>query len=398
VSTIEAGLGLDGHIWDVLPDSEELYLALSEAENVALLPPSFAGQLQTESMQNEGDFTNWGIFADGTYDITDTIRVSAGLRYSYDEKEYSWQTFPSDVNWPYDPLRLAYDPAQTGADAADYFDKFQDDEDWSKTTGRLVFDWQFIDSAMTYLSYATGYKSGGFDGQVFSAYVDGPYDPEEMTAIEWGIKGDFFDNRLRIEGAVFYQDLDGQQDSVDAKQSPDDPTAQPTIITRDVETEGVEIVVQWHVLDNLKLSGLTTIRDEEITPQAYFNSAGEPAGGRKEKNSTDTDYTLRLDWTPEIPMGFLLVHVDYIFEEVNQEADTVIYTTGPWYFRDRELLNARIAWQNNEDNIEIALWGKNLLDREVASNPGGLAADAIGVYETSIEDPLTWGVDLRYSF
>ena len=60
--------------------------------------------------------------------------------------------------------------------------------------------------------------------------------------------------------------------------------------------------------------------------------------------------------------------------------------------------SARIAWTNDSDNIEVALWGKNLLDKEIASNPDGFVADTFGAYRTSIEDPLTWGVDLRYSF
>jgi len=400
VSTVEVGLGPDGHLWDILGEDEATYLALSADFGVAVLPPSFAGVLQSEIMDNTGDFTNWGIFADGTYDLTDTVRVSAGLRYSYDEKEYSWQTFPSDVNWPYAPLRIAYIPAQTGAPEEDWLDKFEDDEDWNKTTGRLVLDWQFTDSAMTYLSYATGYKSGGFDGQVFSSYAEGAYDPEENTSIEWGLKGDFFDNHLRVEAAVFFQDVDSQAVSEEAKQSPDDPTAQPTIITQDVDAEGIELVLQWHVLDSLLLTGMTTVRDEEKTPEAYFDGQGEPQGGKKENTNTDTDYTLRLDWTPDIPMGFLLVHVDYVFNEADDDSDAVIYTTGPWYFKDREMLSARIAWQNDADSIEVALWGKNLLDKEIAGNPDGFVADpsTLGAYRTSIEDPLTWGVDLRYSF
>ena len=143
---------------------------------------------------------------------------------------------------------------------------------------------------------------------------------------------------------------------------------------------------------------MTTVRDEEKTPEAYFDSQGNPAGGRKENVSTDTDYTLRLDWTPDIPVGYLLVHVDYIFNEAEDESGEVIFTTGQWYFQDRELLNARIAWQDDSDTFEVALWGKNLLDKELADNPDGFVADALGAYRTSIEDPLTWGVDLRYSF
>ena len=90
--------------------------------------------------------------------------------------------------------------------------------------------------------------------------------------------------------------------------------------------------------------------------------------------------------------------MDYIFNEADDESGEVIFTTGQWYFQDRELLSARIAWQDDSDTFEVALWGKNLLDKEVAENPDGFVADAIGAYRTSIEDPLTWGVDLRYSF
>ena len=46
----------------------------------------------------------------------------------------------------------------------------------------------------------------------------------------------------------------------------------------------------------------------------------------------------------------------------------------------------------------MALWGKNLLDEEFAENPGGFVADELGAYKTNVQDPLTYGVDLRYNF
>ncbi|MEZ5572691.1 MAG: TonB-dependent receptor [Halioglobus sp.] len=401
----------DENLWDIYPNEpDDFWLGFSNLAGVAVLPPSFAGQYFTETMDNTGDFENFGIFGDVTYNLTETVRVSAGLRYSADQKTYSWQTFPTTVNWPVPPARVAYDPAQTGADPADYFNKFEDSNDWSKVTGRLVLDWQFIDTAMAYLSYATGYKSGGYDGQIFSAYVVGPFDPEEMASTELGMKGDFFDDRLRVEASVFYQNLDGQQFATDTKQctpgatveecNAEDPTAAPTVISQDVDTEGAEIVLQWRALDTLLFTGMTTVRSAEKTPQPYFNSGGEAVGGSKESENANTDYTLRMDWTPEIPMGYLLVHVDYVFEEADNPNDTnaPIYTTGEWYFQDREILSARIAWSNDADNFEIAIWGRNLQDNEIADNPGGLAAANLGVYRTSIEDPLTYGIDMRYSF
>ena len=398
-SSLGLGLGKDEHIWDMFGDDDATYLGLSQAFGVGVLPPSFAGDLLVETMDNTGDFTNWGVFADLTYQLTDTLSVAGGLRYSADEKDYSWQTFPSNIDWPIAPVILNYDPAQTGADPADYFNKFSDSENWSKVTGRLVASWEFSDTAMTYLSYATGYKSGGYDGQSFSSFVTGPFDPEDMTNIELGLKGDFFDNRVRLEVAIFHQELDGKQTQRTTKDGPDDPTAAPNVVSSDEETEGIELIVQWNVLENLRLTALTTYRDNESISDEYYNGAGELRGGEKEIGNTSNDYTLRFDWTPDIPKGYLLVHVDYVFnEDTGEFADDAVFYEGPWYFQNKKRLSARIAWESEDASIEIALWGRNLLDEEYAGNPGGFVADELGAAHTSIEDPLTYGVDLRYAF
>ncbi|RLQ21952.1 TonB-dependent receptor [Seongchinamella sediminis] len=399
--TILGGFGgPDVIIWDLLEGApEEVYLALSAGEGIAVLPPSLSGTYMLETMDNTGDFVNWGVFVDGSYQLTDSIRVAAGLRYSYDEKEYSWQTYESALNWPFAPERVNYNPAETGAPEEDWFDRFVADDDWSKTTGRLVVDWQFTDYAMTYASVATGYKSGGFDGQSFKSFTTGAFDPEEMTSYEIGIKGDFFANSLRTELALFHHELDGRQRSTDIKEGPDDPTAAPGVISSDEETDGIELIVTWNISDSLRVAGLTTYRETESISEEYYNAAGELSGGDKTQSESNTEYTLKLDWTPEIAYGYLLLHMNYQFlEDPGPDENTAVFATGPWYFQDRKYLNARLAWSNADDSIEVALWGNNLLDEEYASNPGGLAADTLGAYHTTPEDTLTWGLDLRYSF
>jgi iron complex outermembrane receptor protein len=390
------------HAWDedVLGNEDlAFWLGASDFAGLAVLPPGFAGETFGEIMDNTGDFVNWGVFVDTSYQLTDTVRVSAGLRYSYDEKEYSWQTFESDLNWPVDPIRVNYDPAQTGAPESEWYNKFVSKDDWNKTTGRLVFDWQFTDYAMTYFSFATGYKSGGFDGQSFLSVTSGSFDPEEMTSYEWGLKGDFLEDTVRLELALFYHELDGRQRSEQAKDGPDDPVATPRVLSSDLEAEGVEVIVTWNVTDTLRLSGLTTWRETDEVSEQYYNSAGELAGGDTDTTESETDYTLKLDWTPKIPRGYLLVHVNYVFDEdPGPKDDDPIFTTGKWYYQDKKLLNARIAWSNESDNFEVALWGLNLLDDETASNPEGEAASELGAYHTRPDDTLTWGVDLQYRF
>jgi iron complex outermembrane receptor protein len=397
--SLEFGLSQDEHLWDILENDPAVYLGASEAAGLALLPPSFAGTFVTETMDNTGDFTNWGIFGDVTYQLTGTVRIVGGLRYSADEKDYTWKTFPTSANWPVAPAGINYFPEDTGADLANFYDKFSDSKSWDKVTGRAVVNWDFSDDAMVYLSYATGYKSGGFDGQTFTSVVTGPFEPEESSNIELGLKGDFFDKSLRLEVALFHQELDNKQTQKSTTDGPDDSTASPSVISGDEETDGIELIVQWNVLDNLRLTALTTYRETDSQLQAYFDSAGDPAGGVSESDTSDFDYTLRFDWSPVIPVGYLFVHMDYVFdEETGPDDSDVIFQTGPWYFQDKKKLSARVAWQNEGGNIEVALWGKNLLDEENASNPGGFVADVLGAAHTAIDDPLTYGVDLRYMF
>ncbi|MDX1733542.1 MAG: TonB-dependent receptor, partial [Halioglobus sp.] len=273
--------GQDTHLWYDFDLTDEAYLALSASQGIALLPPSFEGTYFTETMDNTGDFINWGVFVDGSYQVCDTVRLSAGLRYSYDEKEYSWQTFESMIDYPFAPERVNYQPRDTGAPEEELFDKFTAKDDWSKVTGRFVADWQFTDFAMTYLSVATGYKSGGFDGQSFKSFVSGSFDPEEMTSIELGIKGDFFDDSVRVELAVFHHELDGRQRSTDIRDSADDPTAAPGVVSSDEEADGVEVIVTWNVTDTLRLGGLTSYRETESISEEFFNADGVLSGGDK---------------------------------------------------------------------------------------------------------------------
>jgi iron complex outermembrane recepter protein len=391
------GTDVDTSLWDVLgPDGP--YELLSGLFGAAVLPPSFSGEYFVENLENTGKFTNWGFFADASYDLTDTVRVAGGLRYSYDEKEFSWQTEEQEIDWPVPLPFLNFIPGDTGAPEDQWYDKFEDKADWDDITGRLVVDWEFMDDAMTYLSYATGYKSGGWDGNQFSSVATGPFDPEDMTSYELGVKGDFFNARLRIEASVFYHELIGKQNQKTTKDSPDDPTASPKIVSSDEETEGFEIVARLSATDNLLFTALTTVREVDKEEDPYFDSQGEPRGGETISESADTDYTLIMDWSPEISRGYLLVHVDYVFNEADDPGDEPIYTQGKWYLKDKKKLNARIAWSNAAETIEVALWGANLLDNEYAGNPGGFVADTLGAYKTEIDDPRTYGIDLRYSF
>ncbi|GAA5523697.1 vitamin B12 transporter BtuB [Microbulbifer aestuariivivens] len=366
----------------------------------------YAGQLWQESVTNNGDFVNYGFYADAEYAFTSKFRLSAGLRYSYDEKEFSWlvpgvefdrETVPNTL--PVQPLIFRVEDGYL-VDNVTRVAK----EDWDKVTGRLVGQYDITDQAMVFLSYATGYKSGGFDS-LNQASAENPVKPESVENIELGVKGDLFDGRGRIQLSYFDMTVDDRQRSVETL-PPGQTNALPRLINGDQSIDGVELTFDWLPRDDVRLGLVTTVRDTESQWETFYNAEGEFQDG-KESGSTDTAYTVTFDWSPEVSFGSVSLYADYIFAENSDESDPALIgsvlidgveTPVPGFGEDTKLLNARLSWMSNDEHYEAALWGQNLLENEVTDSVGGRTLNVYGTGYLNISAPRTFGVDLRYNF
>jgi iron complex outermembrane receptor protein len=368
----------------------------AELQGVPVVGPGFAGQRWSEYYYNTGDFKNYGVYGDIDFQVNDKWNVIFGLRYSWDDKSFTWQNPPNTLNairpgtanLVFTPVP-GYEEAVTGTLRAS--------DSWSDLTGRAVVRYQINDVAQTFLSYSTGYKSGGFDSLEPST-SDNPLDPEESTNYEWGIKGDFFNRRLITELAVYYMELDGRQRSVYSK-PPGQANATPILINGDQEFTGVEIVLNWLITDTMNLGFLTTWRDEESTWEPFYDAQGELVVDAS-SDTADTDYTFTFDWSPQISKGRLDLRAEYIFYENSILDDpTIIHPEGlKGYGEDRKLLNARAAWSTDDGKWTFGIWGKNLLDNEVTSGVDNLTLASFGTPFVRIEPPRTYGIEVAYSF
>jgi iron complex outermembrane receptor protein len=255
---------------------------------------------------------------------------------------------------------------------------------------------------MTYLSYSTGYKSGGFDSLDLDT-ATASIDPELVNNIELGVKGDFFDGQVRVQFSYFEMEVEGKQSSVTSY----DPTypgiaGVPQIVSSDDNYEGWELVLNWLPTDTIMLGLMTTQRESESDSEQYFDALGASQGGTTVKGETLDSYTITFDWAPEVSFGSINFHMDYIFNEQDISPTSDNYTVGlenvENFGADKEILNARIAWYSDDDQYELALWGKNLLDNQNTGVPGGYTASTFGVGHSGISDPMTWGIDARYNF
>lgn len=124
----------------------------------------------------------WAAFADATFTVTDDLRVLAGIRYNYEETEID---------------QLSSTACPLGVTGK---------EDWSDTNPKIGFQYDVSDSAMIYGTWQEGFKAGGYD----PANCVDDFNPENIEAIEFGLKANLFDGAGLLNLAIFdydYEDL-----------------------------------------------------------------------------------------------------------------------------------------------------------------------------------------------
>ncbi|NKI18541.1 TonB-dependent receptor [Spongiibacter sp. KMU-166] len=356
----------------------------------ALLGSQLAGNYVTETMTNTGDFQSYGVYTDMDFSLTEKLNVIVGLRYSRDDKAFTWFAPLTDF-----PLSQAQGENfffnSDGLESAS--------ESWGKVTGRGVLNYQLGERAMVFASYSTGYKSGGYDS-LNPGSGEAPLEPEVVQNYELGVKGDFLESRIRTQAALFHMTIDDRQEAIESRQ-PGSSAAVPTVINTDEELQGIELTFDWLITESVRAGIVYTYREQDSSREAHFDAQGEFVEADNRSESTPQEYTLSLDWSPETRFGLLLFHVDYIFEEnTDPENEDHIdeFNRVNGYGTDTELLNARIALTLPSGDYEFALWGKNLLDNGRTSQPGGLTGDVLGTYHVGITPPPTYGLDLKVFF
>ncbi|WP_462160156.1 TonB-dependent receptor [Pseudoalteromonas sp. GB56] len=367
-----------------------------------LFGPEYQGQFYQETVNNTGDFTNWGVFADIDYAINDKWNIIAGLRYSKDSKDFTW--FTPINNFSGVPINSVV-AMQGGAqlplnnllfDAVNYAAS----DSWNKLTGRLVSSYQLTDDDMVFASYSTGYKSGGYDSLgATSAGVPVAFDPEDTTNFEVGYKGIWAD-KVVANISAYYLELENLQNSISSKR-PGDTTAIPLIISVDKDIAGIEFDLRWMATKSLTLGVVSEVRSTDTKTPMFYNSQGDLIEAQTRSDDAALNYTLTLDWMPDFGIGATNLHLDYAFVENNNDNQAGLedFRAGiAEYYKDVKDLNARLSWANNADSLEIGVWGKNLLDERRVVGFTTLTADVLGTPGVRINRGLEMGIDVKYSF
>lgn len=401
----------------------------------------------TEFIDVQGDYESWAVFGDVTWSVTDNLDITAGIRYTEDDKQFSRFSQYNDIG-----IWFAF--PQTDIDAQGNWDpengtlgKVRQSADWDETTPRIVVEWRVLEDAMLYFSWAEGYKAGGFNS-VGDRHDDPAFDPESVENYEVGIKSTWFDNRLRVNAAYFQYEYDNLQELnfIAAECLPNSSTGTYQFETSDIEGDGIELSVAFAATERLEVWGGLGTLDAEFTERqrrravdGVCNVADD--SGEKFGDSPELSYTIGANYTVSLNNGaeatasvswaweegqsdrqsckFVedLGDISAIYELDTVDGDLVIsrpsrvgtLTEAPFDScpdqDDEERLNARLSYLNATGTWEAGIWITNATNwAQSKGDPGGLGGDLRSAFSDGSpawdrrEPPRMWGVDFRYNF
>jgi len=401
------------------------------------------GQAFAPGMQGthraQQDSTSWALFGQLDYNLSEALVLTAGLRYTHEDKDLS-TVFSQNINGV-----LLDGPAYTTADislagdelsalgngdfsnfgSADYNAKMAPfaNDGWGQylftsltprpdlheklsdeqISGTLKLSWLMTEDTMVYGSYGTGYKSGGLNTDRISVGVPASFNAETTESLEVGIKTEFPEQALRINVAAHLTRMD------DFQASAYDGTS---FILRNAgkrTASGLELELFWQPAQDTEFSLAYAYINNEfkefegaacwVATPAHTGVAdpSQDANGFCDRSGEgDPNHFATLG----LKQSFLLADgiESYVFGEYS-------YTTELDRSRDplkaragHGLLNLRAGAYFEDAQINLTLWGRNVLGEEY------LAGDTI---DAPIQDgkllgfagaPATYGITLNKDF
>ena len=384
--------------------------------------PAF-GQGYTTSVQtdNTDELKAFSAFFDGTYHFSDRLNIYGGYRWTREEVDVSYDS----------PTYLVLDSA--GVSEFDFINNVvnftapvppvvhtvgeanAEHTDWS---ARLGASWHFVDSANLYATVSRSFVGIGADisrtGNPGAAFLD----PTTAEALELGLKTRLLGDALQINGAVFWQDVEDLQTSALLP-----GTIQTVNLNAgDLDIFGVEIDALWAYSNYGRISASLSYVDaktknllqpcwpeQTIGTGCNIDVNGNPVTEPSAAVQTDMDGANAPN-TPELAYNIGVSHVfplnDLSFDihgSVNyvwQDEVNFPLNGDPLLIQDSfGLLNFSLSMVDKDDRYEVALFGRNINDKEFYSDSsessGFIARQYVRVTRGA---QAYYGVRLKYNF
>ena len=345
-------------------------------DSVSLQPLYPVGTDLTNGLQTAATEA-YAAFGQGSYAFDPQWSLTLGGRWSWETKSASLAALPGAVTNAPTPFAGA--------------------KSWDQFTPRLALE-HHGGFGLAYLSYARGFKSGGYS---YPASLGPVLDPEIVDSYELGVKSELLDKRLRLDSALFVYNFENLQVTRNASGA-----FLTTENAADAKVRGAELSFAFAVAPALSLTGGVALIHSEYTdytagvlvpllapPYGSVPLAGGlDVRGRPLLRSPDRAAYVGLRYEPRLASGGSLpLSANYSYKDSYYFDFSAVPATEWLKQPPTSVLNARVAYVAPGARWEVGLWGTNLTDA-VYYDDAVLTSVSSRV---SYADPRMYGVDFK---
>ncbi|MCH8056717.1 MAG: TonB-dependent receptor [Proteobacteria bacterium] len=334
--------------------------------------------------QNEA----WAVFGQGTYDATDLLTLTAGIRYTDDQRNYEVLQFGQlwlDIGIP----TFLAPPIDVSADEIS----------WD-----LSANYAATDRSSFYGRISSGFRAQSIQGRDV-AFLEFPTvaDPETILSFEAGYKADLLDRRMRVNLAVFHYTVDDMQLSIIGGAS----NSNQVINANKGVATGFEVDLQWLITDNFTATFGAAYNDTEIkdsdlsvvpcgsTLCAAWQDRDENGqvsiDGNPFPRTPKTNYSITLRYGAPIgDDGEFFIFTDWVYYG---KILMPLYYSPEFVTNNQFEGGLKVGYRNLSKDWEVALFGRNITNEENVkgfidfSNNTGF-----------VNDPAIWGIEATFNF
>ncbi len=315
------------------------------------------------------------VFGQGTWTpdvLEDRLHITLGGRWSRDRREASLQETADDDG------DITVGPQGNGRNS------------FSNFSPTLVVAYDLGADTNVYGKVTRGYKSGGFNIRASSIerFEEG-FDEEQLTSYELGVKSQLWNNRLRLNAAVFRSNYEDIQ--INTQSDPVNPQITDVINAGKAVIRGLELEATARLTE-----GLTANLNYAYLNADYRSIRGADGVDRSSDfrfaNAPRHSYAADLEYRfPALPLGQLTANVGYTWQDDKRDS-----STSPHIIKSYGLLNARLGLSDiamGGGELRLALWGRNLTDKEYYAT-----FFELGVPAAVFGEPRSYGLDLTWEY
>ena len=296
----------------------------------------------SQRISSKAENESMGIYGDITWQASDQLALTAGARWSSDDKDWCTNTLQDDFGEAGGPT-----PGE-----------LCETKEWDELTSRFIAQYNVSDDTMMFASVSQGYKGGGFNTSV--ADLDGDFiaetiidfDPETSIAYELGFKSTMMEGRMQLNGSLYVIDYEALQFATLTLE-----TGLQIANAGDVDSRGFEVELNYAPNDSVLLMA------------NYANSEAEVGSGALNGQT--------LAYAPQATYS-LGAMVDQPFASGTLNWFAMYNYTGD-YFHDMDnfleedgygVMNAKVTYIPSSEAWDFAIAVDNLTDQDYATLRG----------------------------